>query len=301
MGVEARIVVFAPAESLGRDAARTAFARIRELDSILSDYRRDSELSRVSATAHAAAAPVGGDLFVVLRTADALARETGGALDVTAGALVRLWRDARRTGRLPSRDAVCEAHSRGGWRHMTLDTVHRTVRFAVPGVQLDVGAIGKGYAADAALASLRARGFGRALVSIGGDLVVGRAPPGRHGWTVAIDTDSGPRVLEIEHGAVSTSGDGEQGVVLDGVRYSHVVDPRTGYALASGVSATVRAPSGIEADAWATAASVLDSRARDAFIAARPQADFFVREGDGAARADLTGRGNPCGRAGGQP
>ena len=295
MGVEARVVVFTPAESLGRDAARDAFARIRELDSILSDYRTDSELSRVSAGAYSAAMPLGDDLFTVLRAADALARETGGALDVTAGALVRLWRVARRAGAVPAREVWCDARSRSGWRHIRLDTAARTLRLAVPGMQLDVGAIGKGYAADAALAAIRARGLERALVSIGGDLVVGRAPPGLRGWTVSIDTDSGPRMIEIEHGAVSTSGDAEQGVVIDGRRYSHVVDPRTGDALTSGVSVTVRAPSGIEADGWATAASVLDAREREAFIAARSQADFFVRGGHSAGRSDLVGRGNPCG------
>ena len=297
MGVEARVVLYAPTGALADEAARAGFSRIRQLDSILSDYRPESELSRVSAGAHAATMPLGDDLFTVLRIADALARETGGALDVTAGSLVRLWRDARSTGVLPASDAFCEARSRAGWRHITLDTAARTLRFDVPGIELDAGAIGKGYAADAALAAIRARGIDRALVSIGGDLVAGRAPPGVRGWTVSIATDSSPRILAIAHAAVSTSGDAEQGVVIGGVRYSHIVDPRTGEALTSGVSVTVRAASGVESDAWATAASVLDASDRASFIAARPSADFYVRGGTSAGMSSRTNERSSCARS----
>lgn len=275
MGVEARIVLYAPDTLTAETAARAAFARIADLDAILSDYRADSELSRASDSAFHRAIPLGDDLFTVLRAGHALAAETGGAFDLTTGAVVALWRRARADGRLPSDGARCDALARSGWRHLVLDTVNRTLRFDADGLRLDAGAIGKGYAADEALAVLEAHGTPRALVAIGGDLVVGSAPPDAAGWTVAIGSDD--TTITLAHGAVSASGDAEQFVEIDGVRYSHVVDPRTGVGLTSGVSLTVRAATGRDADAWATAASVLDSAARATFIGARPGATFYLR------------------------
>jgi thiamine biosynthesis lipoprotein len=125
------------------------------------------------------------------------------------------------------------------------------------------------------MAVLDARGTPRALVAIGGDLVAGRAPPGVSGWTVRIASDSSSIV--VVHSAVSTSGDAEQFVEIGGVRYSHVVDPRTGVGLTTGVTVTVQAPTGAQADAWATAVAVLDDARRAAFVAMRPDASFVVR------------------------
>jgi thiamine biosynthesis lipoprotein len=266
------------------------------LDSILSDYRDDSELSRATVAGVERPLRVGGDLLAVLRAGQALAEETGGALDVTAGRVVRLWRAARHDGRLPDGDAICDALSRSGWRLMTIDTLQRTVQFGVAGMRLDAGAIGKGYAADEALAVIRSHGLDRALVSLGGDMVVGAPPTGERGWTVAIDLDSAGRALVLDNGAVSTSGDAEQFVDIGGVRYSHVVNPLTGVGLTTGVSVTVVAPTGLEADAWATAASVLDSARRATFIAARPGAMFYVRGPASAGNNSRTNSSTACRR-----
>jgi thiamine biosynthesis lipoprotein len=188
---------------------------------------------------------VSDDLRDVLRAAVAVSEASDGAFDVTVGPLVALWRAARATGRLPDAAALEAARAKVGWRKLEVRGNH--VELA-PGMRLDLGGIGKGYAADAALATLRARGVERALVDIGGDLALGEGP-----WTVRVAGE--PR--ELERCGVAASGDTERFVEVDGVRYSHLLDPRTGLGLTHGIEVTVIAPTATEADAWASAASVL--------------------------------------------
>ena len=158
------------------------------------------------------------------------------------------------------------------------------MRLAVAGMRLDLGGIAKGFAADEAQAVLRAHGITRALVAAGGDVVVSGPPPGRQGWSVAVALPWGLQaadpVLELHDAAVSTSGDAEQFVTLDGVRYSHIVDPRTGRALTGRRAATVVARTGAEADALATALCVLPPDEGLALVDSTPGAAArLVREG----------------------
>jgi thiamine biosynthesis lipoprotein len=278
MGTKARVVLYAAAAESAQAAAAAAFARIAQLDASLSDYRRDSELSFLSARSGGGPVPIGQDLYAILRHAVALAEETDGAFDVTAGPVVTLWRSARRTGRSPEAEALKDARQHVGWRHMVLDTAARTLLLARPGMRLDLGGIAKGYAVDRALEVLRAHGVDQALVELGGEIAVGRAPPGSQGWRIELENaDSAHHIMMLENVAISSSGDAEQFVDIDGVRYSHVVDPRTGKALTNHVAATVIAPDGMTADAYATAATILDGARRTQFIAAHPEAKFYVR------------------------
>jgi thiamine biosynthesis lipoprotein len=258
MGTEARIVLFAPDTATAEFAARTAFARIAQLDSLLSDYRIDSEVSRIAAAAGGPPQPASDDLIRVLALALRLAAETDGAFDPTLGPVTEMWRAARRTGQPPDSAALAEARSRTGWRGVEVDTVARTVRLALPGMRLDLGAIAKGYAVDEALAVLRAREVSRALISFGGEIGAGNPPPGGTGWEIAV----GDSTIRLVNAAVSSSGDAEQFVVLDGRRYSHVVDPSSGLGLTDGAGATVIAPSAMLADALATAMTLADPAMR---------------------------------------
>ncbi|HEV3486685.1 MAG TPA: FAD:protein FMN transferase, partial [Vicinamibacterales bacterium] len=181
MGTLVRVTVYAEDERRARSAFQVAFNRIRELDATLSDYRSDSELNRVTAAAVRRDVRVSDDLFTVLCSAQALAEATDGAFDVTQGAVIRLWREARRTRRLPPRAALDEAASRGGFRKLHLDPLERTVRLDVAGMALDLGALGKGYAASEAIAALEKSGVQSALVAISGDLAFSAAPPGQRG------------------------------------------------------------------------------------------------------------------------
>lgn len=272
MGMPTRIVLYAPAGE-GASAARRAFDVIARLEDVASDYRPAGELRRLSAT-HGRWVPVSEPLFEVLERALRVARATDGAFDPTVGPLVALWREARRTGTLPSRRAVAAARRRTGWRHLSLDPARRRARLERAGMRLDLGGIAKGFILQAALDTLRAHGVTRALVEAGGDIVVGDAPPGRRGWRVdapGADSIVAPRAAALVNAAVATSGPTAQFVEIGGVRYSHVVDPRTGVGLTRGEHATVVAPHGATADALATALTVLDPSRRAAALARFPE------------------------------
>lgn len=265
MGTLFRITLYAGNAGDAQAGFQAAFSRIRELDDALSDYKPDNELMRVCRSAYRKPVPVSADLFTVLARAQKLARQTGGAFDVTAGPVIRVWRDARRQRALPDSGRLREAREHSGYRFLRLDESARTVELMRPDMQLDLGAIAKGYAADQALAALRALGIRRALVAASGDLAIADAPPGKAGWRVGIDLPNAPagdfsRVEELRHAGVSTSGDTEQYAEIGGVRYSHIVDPLKGQSLTRRVGASVVASSGMESDSLSTALCVIAAR-----------------------------------------
>jgi thiamine biosynthesis lipoprotein len=286
MGTLARIKLYAADAQQASAAFRAAFDRIRQLDATLSDYKNDSELNRICRQAVGHPATVSTDLFAVLAASQHLADGTDGAFDVTLGPLIRLWREARRAGRLPEDGAMRSASARCGYRKLHLDSRSRTVTLDQPGMQLDVGGIAKGYAADAALAVLTGKGIHSALVALSGDLAFSAAPPGHHGWRVGIDSaDSAAsdftRVLELSDAAVSTSGDTEQHLDIGNQRYSHIVNPATGAALTSSITVTIVAPRGVVADGMSTAVSVLGAQRGMAYVEKVPgvAAMIVTREG----------------------
>jgi len=260
MGTLVRVKLYAADERQARSAFRAAFDRIKELDAILSDYKLDSELNRISQNP----LKISDDLFRVLAASQKLAEQTGGAFDVTLGPVIRLWREARKNNRLPDKEALREAGARCGYRKLHLDATNHTAWLDEPGMQLDVGGIAKGYAADEALAALKRLGIRSALVAASGDLAFSDPPPGQRGWKIGVGSSG--RVLELSNAAVSTSGDAEQHLDADGQRYSHIIDPATGMGLTSGITVSIVAPHGIDADGISTAVSVLGFERGKKFI-----------------------------------
>jgi FAD:protein FMN transferase len=260
MGTEVRIVLYAPTAEAATHASQAAFARIAQLDDELSDYRESSELMRLSRQAGSGPVAVSDDLFRVLRASQRLSRRSDGAFDITVGPLSVIWRRARRLSEMPDPARLAGACRLVGSDKLVLDDEHRTARLIAPGMRLDLGGIAKGFAADEAVGVLREHGIGAALVAAGGDIVVTDPPPGADGWHIAIASGfdvSPPRHLTLHHAAVSTSGDAEQFVALGGVRYSHIIDPRTGMAITGRSSVTIVAPDGTTSDGLATAVAVL--------------------------------------------
>ncbi len=258
MGMPVRIRLYGPTDEAAKTAASAAFARVAVLDQMMSDYRPDSELSRLG-TVGGTWSIVSPDLFEVLERAVEVARATGGAFDPTVGPLVAIWRDARKSQRMPDESALASARRLVGWRHLRLDASRHAVRLAVPGMRLDLGGIAKGYILQQALGSMASLGVTQALVEAGGDIVVGDAPPGRDGWRIDVDGADAPfaaRAARLTNAALATSGPTAQFVEIGGVRYSHVVDPRTGLGLTNDVTARVIARDGATADALATALTV---------------------------------------------
>jgi thiamine biosynthesis lipoprotein len=265
MGTLFQVILYAPDEPNARETARAAFRRIAQLDGIMSDYKETSELMRLCKKAGGAPVAVSNDLFVVLSRAQEVSRLSDGAFDVTVGPVVRLWRRARKTKKMPDKDQLARALALVGYQKIKLDPKARTVQLATPGMLLDLGGIAKGYTADAVLALLKERGITRALVAGGGDIAVSEAPPHATGWKIGIapleNPDKPPRrYLLLRKAAVSTSGDYEQHVDIGGKRYSHIVDPKTGIGLIGRSSVTVVAPNGITADSLTKVVSVLGPR-----------------------------------------
>jgi thiamine biosynthesis lipoprotein len=254
MGTLFRIKLYTADEQQAAAAFRAAFARIHDLDAALSDYKPDSELNRVCRTMRPV--KVSEDLFHVLAASQKLSEQTGGAFDVTLGPVIRLWREARKSNRLPDAADLKEAGRHCGYRKLHLDEADRTLWLDRADMQLDLGGIAKGYAADSALAVLTQLGIRSALVAASGDLAFSDPPLGQRGWRIGVDSS----VLELSHAAVSTSGAAEQHLDTNGKRYSHIIDPASFMGLSRDLTVTIVAPSGILADGMATAVSVLGER-----------------------------------------
>ena len=261
LGLPVRVAVYTANERAAGEAARAAFDRIAALDRMMSDYRPDSELRGLRAGKWIA---VSNELFHTIALGREIAELTDGAFDPSIGPFVALWREARNAGRLPSRARLDAARARTGWRRIQLDTRRRRIRLAVPGMQLDLGGIAKGYILQEALGTVRARGIARTLIEAGGDIVVGDAPPGTDGWRIdapGADPGFAERARRLTNAAIATSGATAQFVEIGGRRYSHVIDPRTGLGATNPYIARVIAPDGARADALATALAVLGPEA----------------------------------------
>jgi thiamine biosynthesis lipoprotein len=297
MGTTFRLVLFADERDAADAAAGAAFARVDALERRLSDWRPDSEVRRLTdeleATSLNARRAVSADLFAVLAAAERWAVRSDGAFDVTVGPYVRLWRRSMRQGEVPSAERLAAAGRGVGWSRLRLDEHTRAVEVGAADMRIDLGGIAKGYALDQVLLELEARGIESALVDGGGDVAVSAPPPGELSWHVRLDSGaSAPSAaLSIARGAVATSGDAYRFVDIGGVRYSHLIDPRTGWALTTRTAATVIAPDGMTADALASALCVLGPPAGLALVETLPEVEarMVVVSEDGSCTFDSTG------------
>jgi thiamine biosynthesis lipoprotein len=260
MGTKFGVVCYAESRVVAEKAAEKAFSKAEEINAVASDYLPESELSLLSTKSVGAPVPLSPLLFDLLDHSRRIAEATGGAFDPTLGRMTKLWRETRTSGRLPDAEHLAAARYACGWRHFTLDPEARTITLLRKNMAFDLGGIAKGYAADQMLDSLATSGIRQALVTAGGDIRLGDAPPGRAGWNVALktfDVGKNEEILTLSNAAVSTSGDLHQSVVIDGVSYSHILDPSTGLGLTRRVAASVIADNAKISDALATAACVL--------------------------------------------
>jgi FAD:protein FMN transferase len=263
MGVPFRIVLYARDQAEATNAAKAAFERVEQLNACMSDYDEDSELSQLSrSSGQGRAVHVSDDLWFVLQRAQELAQRSEGAFDITVGPFVNLWRRARRQHDLPDPGRLAQARQAVGYWHVQLDPKKQTVTLLVPNMRLDLGGIAKGYAVDQGLRTLRAHGVRQALVEGGGDLGVSDPPPGKNAWRIelsSLDATNAPpeRFVMLKNAFLSTSGDLYQRLEINGRRYSHIVDPRTGIGLTDHSIVNVIAPEGITADSLTKVVSVL--------------------------------------------
>lgn len=282
MGISFDISVYAPDEMVANEAVEAAYGRIRKLNAILSDYEPDSELNRLCRTAGTGrAVPVSEELWEILQSSVELSRKSDGAFDVTVGPMTRLWRKAKRAKQLPTDEEITAARRLVGFQHIRFDAGARTIELTQPGMQLDLGGIAVGYACDDVFQMFRSRGLTRVMIDGSGDILVGDPPPGKSGWTIGIAPTAaeGPasRHVLLRNAAVSTSGDLFQHIEINGVRYSHIVNPQTGLGLTDRSLVVVVAKNCLAADAWSTTVSVLGpERGLQKLAAAQPEAGALI-------------------------
>ncbi|MBI5282589.1 MAG: FAD:protein FMN transferase [Candidatus Solibacter usitatus] len=243
-------------DRFGLDAAmEEAFEEAHRLDQLLSNYRPESEWSRVNREAAKRAVPVSEELFRLLERCLEYSRASEGTFDITVGPLMKIWGFYKQDGRLPHRAEIRTAQARMGYRHILLDARARTVRFDAP-VEMDPGGIGKGYAVDRMVETLRKSGVGSGIVSAGRSSIygIGTPPDEPRGWRVTIpDPRDGRRTAAeyfLKNASMSTSGTSEKFFVAGGVTYSHIMDPRTGYPARGVLSVSVIAPRTLDSEAW---------------------------------------------------
>jgi len=258
MGSPFKLVFYAGTDSLAQIAADSAFRRIERLNEVMSDYRDGSEINKLSATSGEGIwVPVSKELFDILAVSQDISAKTEGVFDVTLGPVVQMWRHATRKGIFPERKEIDQALSKTGYRKMELNAVSQKVLLKQKGMRLDIGGLGKGFAAEEAMKVLKNFGITSAMMDAGGKIVLTNPPPGTHGWKITISNGSDSlRTMELSNIAVATSGPTYRYMEYNGIRYSHIVDPKTGIGLLFHVRTTVISPDGTVADALATAFSV---------------------------------------------
>jgi thiamine biosynthesis lipoprotein len=290
MGSDFGIILYAESDSIASMAADSAYARIEELNGVMSDYMADSELNRLSHTSGSGErVRLSRDLFRVLSEAQWKSYQTDGLFDVTIGPMTKSWRQLRRSANpmLPSGLEQVQIKERVGYEHLILNHEDQTAVLLKRNMSLDLGGIGKGFAADEAIEVLKSFGVYSALIDAGGDVTLGDPPPDRETWTTAVPksiTRDGTEVIRLAmaNRSVATSGDLYQFAMVDGVRYSHILNPKTGLGSTMQVQATVISQSGTDADAWASVLSLMKPEVGIAFIEQidDTEAILFVREGD---------------------
>jgi len=284
MGSPFTITIYGADSLAVSEAAAAAFRKADTLNALLSDYIDSSELNRLSATSgQGRYVSVSAPLFSILLRAMEAARLSHGSYDISIGPVVKLWRQVRKRKVFPDADTLKAALQKTGYRYIHLDTLRQAVWLEKPGMQLDLGGLGKGFVAQAALDLLGEYGFYSAMVNAGGKIAIGQSPPGRQGWMIGINAPGEkeqilPVFLSLRQMAVATSGDIYQYVELDGKRYSHIVDPATGIGLTHSRNVTVIAADGTTADWLATACSILPLRRSMRLIRHFPGAALFVTE-----------------------
>ena len=256
MGTTYSLVLYGHNRDQMEAVAEAAFEEARRLDRLLSHYRTSSDLSEINRFAAQRPVKVTPEMFRLLAACLDYSRASEGTFDITVGSLMKVWGFFKGGGRLPAKSEVAKALESVGYGHLLLDAESRTVRFARPGLALDLGGIGKGYTVDRMVETLRENGISQALVSAGGSSIYGLGCPGTEtgGWPVKIrDPRNSTRTVEelrLQNASLSTSGSYEKSFEAEGRVLSHIMDPRTGYPAQGMLAVSVVAPQTMDSEAW---------------------------------------------------
>ena len=264
--------------------AERGFAELVRIDEAMSDFKDTSELSKVNREAFGGKVVVSEELFALLQTSVEYSRLSDGGFDVTIGPLVDLWRKAGRTNTTPTEEKLAAARAKVGFEKLILDPADRSVRFAVEGMKLDLGAIGKGYAVDRAIEILRQAGAVGGMVNLGGNIRTFGRPVGKPDWNIGMRDPTDPNhiqlTLRLNDWAVATSGDYERFVFVEGQKVSHILNPATRTGATGLTSVTILARTGLEADALSTTVTVMGKDKGLALIERLPDTEAILIESD---------------------
>jgi thiamine biosynthesis lipoprotein len=282
MGTDFTLYIYVDDAAAADREADRVFGIVDQLEALLSNYQPQSELSRINREAAGHRVTTDPETFRFLKESLDWSARSDGAFDITVGRLMKAWGFFRSTGHVPSDAELAKVRAQTGWKRVVLDAGTRTVRFTAPGVELDPGGIGKGFAVDAAMEAMRADGVKAALLSAGSSTIYGLgAPPDAQGWKVRVPD---PRGLNADRGdaistvmlrdtSLSTANCSEKHFVVGGHQYCHIMDPRTLRPVEGRLQATVIAPSATDSDALSNAIFVLDAAGRRRLMDVLPQAD----------------------------
>lgn len=255
MGSTYSVVLYGPDRDRLEEAAELAFAEAKRLDAELSNYKPDSPWSQVNRFAAEKPVSVPPELFDLLAACVRYSQLSEGAFDITVGPLMRVWGFYKGSGHMPKLGEVKASLQHVGYKNILLDPKTQTVRFARPGMEMDPGGIGKGFAVDKMADVLRKAGITSALVSGSGSSIYAiGTPPGEKGWTISIrdpkDETKSVQDIVLKDESLSTSGSYEKFFMADGKIYAHIMDPRTGFPAQGMLSVSVITPRTIDSEAW---------------------------------------------------
>jgi thiamine biosynthesis lipoprotein len=292
MGTFAHLKAIAKDKDTAKKCVETAFAELKKVDKLMSDYKSDSEISEVNRDAFKRAVKVSAPTFKVLQKSIEFSRFSEGAFDITIAPLTELWRSAAEVNSVPTEAELAVTRSKVGYEKLFLDANEMAVRFAVEGMRLDLGGIAKGYAIDRAIEAMQAGGAAGGMVDVGGDIrCFGLPPKGKKTWRIGLQNPAEPdsdeetlaggpdqvlMVLKLTNAAIATSGGYRRFVLVEGKKYSHIKDRVTGASAEGMSSVTIISQRAINADALATAVSVMGPEKGLALIEKTPQTEAIL-------------------------
>jgi thiamine biosynthesis lipoprotein len=292
MGTFAHLKAIAKDQETAQNCVESGFAELQKVDDLMSDYKRDSEISEVNRDSSERAVKVSKSTFEVLQKSVEFSRLSDGGFDITIAPLAELWRSAAESNSVPAEKDLADARSKVGYEKLILDANEMTVRFAVDGMKLDLGGIAKGYAIDKAVEAMQAGGAVGGMVDVGGDIrCFGKPAGGKKTWRIGLENpanikgsdetlsagmDTILHVLKLNNGAIATSGGYRRFVLIEGKKYSHIMNRDTSSSAQGMSSVTIISQSAIDADALATAVSVMGKEKGLAIIEKTPQTEAIL-------------------------
>lgn len=257
LGTEVEMVAVHPDLGQCKEALYNAFQEINRIENLLSSHKKDSEISKINSEAAITPVKVSAETFAIIKRAIAYSKKFDGMFDISIGPITELWgfNDDKEIT-IPQKEKLNSLLKVVDYKNVILNDQHTTVSFAVKGMKLDLGGIAKGYAIDKAAELLKQQGIQRFLINAGGDIYASGLKSNNKKWRVGIKHPRKPHALlaafELNDFAVATSGDYERYAEINGKRYHHIINPRTGFPSNFCQSVTVFAPTAEEADVWAT-------------------------------------------------